>query len=368
MYKILACNNLEGLTRLKADWKAITDSCIDAPFYQMYEWYHAYLGCLEPDPQDVYFFLVKKDQEPVSIFPLKRQSLNWHGFRMRLWVTPRTDEIALCDFIAKDKATIVSEFQSVMEYLNSIKDYCFDGIFLRRILEGDNAWMLVDDKFIRRKIITHHSHSKYLKCTSDGGKPAPGGTSKFKRNLRRLEKRLRSRGQVTFELDVADHNQKDAFLSFMDVEASGWKGEDGTKTAVKYTDRAIAFYSELIETFGALGRCRINLLKLNGTVIAAQYCLFDKRRINLQKIGYDQSHSDCSPGYLLIRNLFEEGCNSGEFDELSFVTGAGWNDVFHPRKKNVFIVHILNLTYKGWIYFVFTSIRNALKKILRRND
>lgn len=357
---------MEGLAQLEQDWRAITDSCPNVPFYQRYEWYHAYLGCLEPQPDEVYFYLVKKDHDPVSIFPLKKQYFDWYGFRLRGWVTPRTDEIPLSDFIGRDSGSITAEFKYVVEKLNSTKNLNFDGIFLRRVMEGGNAWTLINDDSLVRKITTHHSYSKYLECSSTVNNNKPGGSTKFKRNLRRLEKRLNTRGKVSWELDVSQELCIEALSLFMEVEASGWKGKQGTKTAIKYNSRAKEFYIELLKSFGALGRFRINLLKLDGHVIAGQYCLMDDDEINLLKIGYDQGYSDCSPGYLLIRSLFENGCESGEFEKLSFVTGADWNDVFQPLHKNVFIVTIMNNTIKGWVYYGYAKLKYFLKyKVLQ---
>ena len=367
MYKISVFNDISGLAQLEDDWLLITDSCSNVPFYQMYEWYHAYLGCLEPQPHDVFFFEVKKNQEPVSIFPLKRQLYNWHGIQLRAWVTPRTDEIALSDFIARDKNTVATEYRYVIEKLNSDKELRFDGVFLRRVLEGGNAWSLIADDSIKHKVMLHHSFSKHLKCRSDDKGIVPGGSTKFRRNLRRLEKRLNTKGDVSWQYDVALQGQDDAFSSFLDVEESGWKGSDGTKTAIKLNSRAKAFYKELIESFGALGRCRINFLRLNGNVIAGQYCLLDDGKINLLKIGYDQSFKDCSPGYLLIKNTLEKGCENEEFDELDFVTGAGWNDVFQPIKKNVYIAYLMNTTLKGRLFFGYTYAVNKLRGMIHHN-
>ena len=368
MYQVNVFNGITGLDQIEDDWRAIIDSCSNSPFYQMYEWFHAYLTCLETQPHDVFFFLVTKNQEPVSIFPLKRQLYNWNGIQLRVWITPRTDEIPLSDFIARDKNTVAAEFQYVTKKLNADKALRFDGVFLRRLLEDGNAWSLIVDNSIKHKIVYHHSFSKYLSCSDDKEGIAPGGSVKFKRNLRRLEKRLKAKGDVSWQSDITFQVQGDTFSSFLDVEESGWKGEGGTKTAIKLNSRSKAFYKELVESFGPLGRCRINLLKLNGSVIAGQYCLLDDGRINLLKIGFDQTYKDCSPGYLLIKDVLEKGCENKEFSELSFVTGSDWNDVFHPIKRNVFIVYLMNVTFKGLLFLYATNLKRFLKRMIGRND
>jgi len=215
-------------------------------------------------------------------------------------------------------------------------------------------------------VILDHSYSKYLACSFSGGDKVPGGSGKFRRNLRRLESRLGGKGDTSWQYISDVQEQNAAFPQFLEVEAAGWKGEDGTSTAIKYDPRVTAFYLELLNSFGQMGLSRINLLKLNGAVIAGQYCLMDEGRINLLKIGYDESYRDTSPGFLLIKNVFEKGCSSNEFKELSFVTGAEWNDVFQPIKREVCVGYLFNTTTVGILSFLLMRAKETMKQWVRR--
>jgi len=369
-FEVSFCKGINGLRSLESDWYEITGACQDVSYFQRYEWNLAYLRYLETDPDDVFFFLVAKDQKPVAIFPLKREYRRKAGIKLRCWLFPRsTDETVHLDFAASSKDIVLPAFRALKQKMHSIRELRFDAIILRRVLDGSNAWKLLTSNIGQNNIIIHHSFSKYLACDDGNSEGPPGGSGKFRRNLRRLEKRLNEKGKVSWHYLSDVHEQCAAFQDFLEVEAAGWKGEEGTGTAIKFDMSVVAFYRELINTLGTSGRCRINILKLNDKVIAGQYCLLDEDRINLLKIGYDEAYRDTSPGFLLIKNVFENGCNREEFKELSFVTGSDWNDVFQPNKREVIVGYIFDITFGGIVYLVNMRAKvlylNA-KKLLKR--
>ena len=110
-------------------------------------------------------------------------------------------------------------------------------------------------------------------------------------------------------------------------------------------------------------------MRLNGETVAAQYCLLDDGRINLLKIGHDPRYQNCSPGFLLIRQVFEdECCGNGQIEELSFVTGYEWHDIFRPQTLDVFSLQIFNSTVKGRIVYLVSKLRKELKKCIQSNN
>ncbi len=357
-------NGMKGLDDLQCEWKKITDTCASISFYHRYEWYHAYLAHLEPTSDNVFFFLVinEKNHNPVAIVPLKRQCEMLYGLRVHLWVTPRTSEMDLYDVITINESWINPIFHAVVDKLNSIKEFHFDAIVLDRVLENGLIWNLANDVSFNRKIVDKVTYSKYLVCGEGEDISEAYGSSKFRRNLRRLEKRLNTFGEINYQYVRDEKELFNAYRQFLDVESSGWKGGGGSKTAIKLNERAKAFYSELLENFGRLNRSRINLLRLNGKAVAAQYCLVDDDRINLLKIGHDPQYQDCSPGFQLIKQVFEDDCGEGKCSKLSFVTGAEWNDIFKPKVLDVVDIQIFGSTIKGQFLFVAKKIKRAFKK------
>jgi len=76
------------------------------------------------------FFLVTKGQEPVAVFPLKRQCEGRFGIKLRRWLLPRSsEEIVLCDIVAVDKDVLLPAFHALQNKLNSTKGLQYDAIF-----------------------------------------------------------------------------------------------------------------------------------------------------------------------------------------------------------------------------------------------
>jgi len=361
-------NGLQGLECIESDWRRITEAMEKAGFYHAYEWCHAYMSHLETRPNDVYFFLVRKNNEAVAVVPLRKRLDFFYGLKLRAWETPHTNQMPLCDFVVIDNINVSEVFQGVLSEINLQGQYKHDAIFLTKVLEGDNASKLIAPNALKQKLVERTTFSKYLNCSNAKEATEVLGTGKFRRNLRRLEKRLGSKGEIVYKYVQDAKEIMDVFPQFLEVEASGWKGGTGTKTAIKLDEHVKAFYTELLETFGELGKCRINLLLLNESPVAAQFCLLDDGRINLIKIGHDPTYQECSPGFLLIKKVFEDNCGQNHINQISFVTGAEWNDIFKPEKLDVFSIEIFNTTTKGRLVFFAKKLKETLKGWIRGHN
>src|SRR5690606_3546190 len=95
-----------------------------------------------------------------------------------------------------------------------------------------------------------------------------------------------------------------AFAAFLDIEASGWKGGEGTGTAIRLVPEALAFYGGLVATPPAGGALEVSLLVAGERALAGQLCLRVDGTVYLLKIGYDEAARDLVPGSVLqARNL-----------------------------------------------------------------
>src|SRR5439155_13355934 len=72
-----------------------------------------------------------------------------------------------------------------------------------------------------------------------------GLTRRFRRNLRRAERRLGELGEVCFEVVTTGTRLKQALDVFYRLEASGWKGQRGT--AVAQRSQVKRFYDGLVD-------------------------------------------------------------------------------------------------------------------------
>lgn len=131
----------------------------------------------------------------------------------------------------------------------------------------------------------------------------------FRKELRRLRRRLEELGSVDFEVSDG-HTDLDGRLGeLFTVEATGWKAELGT--AIASRPETHRFYQELARWASRRGALRLLVLRLDGEAIAFDYALEAEGVRYMLKGGFDPRYARVSPGILLLqdglRHAFESG-------------------------------------------------------------
>jgi CelD/BcsL family acetyltransferase involved in cellulose biosynthesis len=103
--------------------------------------------------------------------------------------------------------------------------------------------------------------------------------------------------------------------AFLRLEASGWKGR--SKTAILSDASTELLYRSFARAASQAGWLRLNLLELDGTLIAASYdCAFASGGF-LFKTAFSEPHGRLSPGLVLLaevlRASIEHGLRSYDF-------------------------------------------------------
>lgn len=116
-------------------------------------------------------------------------------------------------------------------------------------------------------------------------------------------KKLRKQSRVLAEalgapLTVADRSSEPAAVeAFLDLEAAGWKGEQGTALASRPSDAA--FFRAACAGFAASGMLELLALEVDGRTVAMQCNFIDGREGFGFKVAYDPSLERFSPGSVL---------------------------------------------------------------------
>ena len=99
------------------------------------------------------------------------------------------------------------------------------------------------------------------------------------------------------------------------IEASGWKGEQGT--AILSSPETRSFYTEVARWAADHGWLRLAFLRLDGRALAFQCGLEDGGTHYFLKGGFDRAFHRFSPGKILvaamIKRSFEEGLDQFDF-------------------------------------------------------
>ena len=153
-------------------------------------------------------------------------------------------------------------------------------------------------------------------------------SSKKLKELRRQLRRLGDEGPVAFREARAPDEVAAALERFLDLEARGWKGDNGS--AMKLHDDQASFVRQLFARRAEKGEARILELFVGEELISAGLVLSSGRAAWFYKTAYDERRSKCSPGVQLTleltRRLLED-------DGIDFVDSTAIAD--HPMIDHI---------------------------------
>ena len=127
-------------------------------------------------------------------------------------------------------------------------------------------------------------------------------SKEHRRDLRRRHKRLSEQGRVNFVALDAGADADEWVENFLKLEASGWKGQEGSAFGSK--DSGLNFFVKAMT--GAFNRGRLMMLgiELDGRPVALKCNLTAAPGSFAFKIAYDEGYARFSPGVLLeIENI-----------------------------------------------------------------
>ena len=172
----------------------------------------------------------------------------------------------------------------------------WDVIRWSRIMHSSNA-LAIARAIHRSAIIIRPSSS----CNSfDTTKTFQELSKCFSRNIRANLKKARKRLQETPAWCVNVGGDVLAFEEFMRLEASGWKGESGTASAIRLRLYLQHFYLSLLQRKNIEFVPEVTLLKLGTTAVATQFSIWSRGSRHILKVAYDEDHARFSPGQILL--------------------------------------------------------------------
>ena len=144
------------------------------------------------------------------------------------------------------------------------------------------------------------------------------------------------------------------------VEASGWKGREGTAIVSKpETER---FYRAIAESFHARGELACSSIELDGRVAAWDLSLLHHGRVFLLKTAYDEEFRKLAPGLVLrlsvIEDCFERGLAAHEL--------LGHVDDWKPKFATAERRHVEAQLFAGGAGFARARLVESAKRRARR--
>lgn len=207
------------------------------------------------------------------------------------------------------------------------------------------------------------------------------GLGKMRRNLRIGRKRLEERGPVSVEMRRGLAAGEDFLPEFLALEASGWKGRNGT--AILNNPDKTAFFTALVRNLAARGQLEWHIVRVGGQLAAAQLAIRCGPALMLPKYAFNEDFAECTPGHLLMEEVIREAFSRPDIIELNPMSDANAHRLFHMQQEEYADVHLVRRSalarlfqlplvlkqsaYQNWVRpRISPAMRTAWRKFNRR--
>lgn len=243
-------------------------------------------------------------------------------------------------------------------------------LYLRGLYnDSPEAGILKDKLEMRDSEFYFREYSKipYVNTNGDWSSFEANLSSSKRTNIRRLQRKAKKQGEVSFEVITPTVSNLVHYLDVMfKIEASNWKGRMGT--AISEHEALHGFFEEYASLMASEGKLRLNFMYLNNKPIAAQFAVEYANSFWLFKIGYDEKYRSIYPGILLmnyvVKYCYDNGLNSCEFlgnnDKWLHHWATGVHDLVSYRiYPKSFYGHVAST--RDQITRYYHDLRNAVK-------
>jgi CelD/BcsL family acetyltransferase involved in cellulose biosynthesis len=362
---------LELVEQIADQWQRLCDESRDEEVFYRPEWAQAYLHAFDPKAHVIVISVwagerlrgilpLVRGRAVVSGFPIVRLTLpaNVHSLRASLTVCPGEEgEAALKALWCATKN---------MPHWHMIDvDNVVEGSGLERLV----ALARSEGYRTARKRTSQTLYLPIVASASD--KPVAqtpwlaGTRPKFRSHLRRAKRQLEEQGTIALKhFNSAD---PEALKKFYTLEASGWKGAEGT--AINCDPRTRKFYGAIAQAAARDGYLSLDFLELNGKPIAGHFGFNLRGRYFLAKAGYDEAFRRHGPGQLLVNEILNETPQRG-LREFDFVGPATWDESrWASARRTNYRVFIFRKSFYGTLlHAVRISARDAVRSLLGRHE
>lgn len=329
----------EAFERLAIDWRRLYYAMRRRSSPHSLESHHAYFDLFMTNPEAFRCLAVTDASGVLAICPLEARMDRLLGIPVRVWGIPIPPHEPVADIICPDDSLRERLIPLVAHHLRNQPEG-------RRLLvigplsEDSALWSGLAQLKPAGYCLNRLWKSNVFDTTSSMDELSARFSKNFRAKLRKADSKLHALGEVEYVTAMSDDDLRTEYAKFLEIEASGWKGEHGTRTAVRFREQQPAFFGRLATALEHGDRCEINGLYLDGRCIATQYCMRTGEDYAILKSGYDESYAQVSPGQLLRRHTLERCCNDPEIKRCSLLSDYDWQNIWHPDSIAVQQAHV----------------------------
>jgi hypothetical protein len=338
-WRVVEYRGRTALERLEADWRRLYSSMPLRSSAHLYEANLAYLDHLMRSPEAFRCLALSDGRQIRAICPLEARAETALGIPVPAWAIPHHLLTPVADALYADDDAGRALAPAVAAFLRQNPEG-------RRLLvlgptPADSVLWDGVRRLDPKRCCTHVTHRlDVFDCEQPFDELMARLGKHFRRNLRSHRNKLNRLDDVQFVTAAEDATLGPALETFLDIEASGWKGEKGTRTAIRFKPDQPAFFRALATTFDAGDRCEINALHVEGRCIASEFCIRTGAEYARVKIGYDEEYAGLGPGQLILQTTLERLCQDPGVKCFNMMSGAGWLGDWHPDELVLQQTHI----------------------------
>jgi len=356
----------EGLSQITPEWSALLDRIPNVRFNHFPEWYRAYLSPLVSDGERVWFVAAYRCGKLCAVFPLRFQDHSVGILRPRILGTLDDGQMQLSDFIFAQTPENEGLLDELTCWLRIHKFQPWEELRLRKVSDQSSISYAARARLPKATAVLLHDHSAYFPTDGTYEQATRMMTAKYKSNLRRRNRIATEIAPLTHRIYRRGDELDEGFQTFLDVEASGWKGESGTATAIRCQPSYLSFYEALVREFKARDRCVVNILWHGERAVAGQFCLHVGKTLSILKVGFSENHAIFAPGMLLLERALQEACDAPTVAILDLVNDPAWAASFRPCRVGVRSYCAPNWSAPGLMVHLGLLTKRACENILRR--
>jgi len=351
-----------GLEALRPRWQTLQAQLAVQRFFHAWDWYQAWLLELAERPEEVCFIAVERAGRLLAVVPLVPTRRPGVAGGLRVLELPAHSHLPLADVLCHPELDAPSLLRAVADGLRR-------GRVAWDLLQFDNV---LDESVLARCVVPAVPRAArhmlktcdFIGCDRPWDDYAAGLSANFRSNLNKARNKLAREAAVEFEIARAPDALRAMMPDFLQIEASGWKGDAGT--AILRSPRLAAFYARLLATYGARDAALLSRLRVAGRTIAAEFCLVDNATLYMIKLAYDESAAKLSPGNSLLERMFRSIHKDLGLRYVNLVGSPPWFAHWNPERVPVWRVRVYNSTLAGRLEWLGRGVRAAVGSWLRR--
>ncbi len=367
-FRVQSVRSTADFAALKQPWSDLLARCQDANVFMSHEWLYAWWTSYQPDAT-LHIVVVEAGSRIVGIAPMmiERQRRAGVACRVLRFIGDGSSETDHIDFLvaAPDETSDTADAAIRRRLLNALAGLQWDAAEFNQIPETSptvaalHAW--IGQLRLPRTVSVSPCPVRRMPASFEALLATL--PSRLRTSVRSARRRLAEAHRLDFGLhDRAD--ELDAALSALFANhASRWqrKGQPGVFTDL----RKRAFYEQLTPRLLERGWLRFFYLKLDGRIVAQQYCFALDRTVMLLQEGFDSTHEKDNVGNTLrsfvFEFLIEQRASCYDFLAGSSRHKASWSDDI----VNDLRIACARRSLRGFLYFDVPQALERAKDRLR---